>query len=212
MVINAYPGTLGLSTKNGWMTAVIFVQVIRHFIKGTNSSNENVTLLILGNVSSHLNIEVIDLCRENGVILFTLPPHTSHRTQPLDVGVFGPFQTAYSKAYHNWTVTHPGQVCTIYDIASLVNDALGKAAIPSNIFSAFKATGIYPFNKDIFSDSHFAPSQVTENSPQEKQQSDNLQTEAQTCQGLEERVNNPEQSVGQSTLVTPRKIRPIPKA
>lgn len=213
MTINAYPGTLGLATKNGWMTAEIFVQAIRHFIKCTNSSKENPTLLILDNVASHLSIDVINLCRENGVILFTLPPHTTHKTQPLDVGVFGPFQTAYSRAYHNWTVAHPGEVCTIYDIAALVNDAICKAAIPSNIFSAFRATGIYPFNKDIFSDLDFAPSQVTENPPPNQQQAIDLQVETQRFRRSEELVDGPEHSVSHSAIVvTPKKIRPLPKA
>lgn len=81
------------------------------------------------------------------------------------MGVFGSFQAAYSRAYHHWTISHPGQVCSIFDVAGLVNEALCKAATPENIFSAFKVTDIYPFNKDIFSDLDFVPSKTTENLP-----------------------------------------------
>lgn len=35
-----------------------------------------------------------------------------------------------------------------------------KAMTPGNMHAAFKATGIFPFNKDIFSDLEFAPSEI----------------------------------------------------
>ena len=37
------------------------------------------------------------LAEENNIELFCLPPHTTHRTQPLDVGVFGPLQTHWQE-------------------------------------------------------------------------------------------------------------------
>ncbi|KAE8739807.1 hypothetical protein FOCC_FOCC014699 [Frankliniella occidentalis] len=203
MLINGYPGTLGLATKNGWMITEKFLQVIQHFVAKTNSSPENPTLLILDNVASHLSIEAINLCRASGVTLFTLPPHTTHKTQPLD----GPYQAAYSRAYNSWTLAHPAQVCTIYDVAGLVNEALCKVATPTNIFSAFRATGIYPFNRDIFSDLEFVPSSVTENPAPTATVNEEEQNDS-------EEVDNPggEAEVENSQLVTPRKVRPLPKA
>lgn len=52
MLINGPPGSLGLATKSGWMTADIFLQVIRHFIKHTLSTKESPTLLIMDNHKS----------------------------------------------------------------------------------------------------------------------------------------------------------------
>lgn len=223
MTTNAYPGTLGLATKRGWMMSEVFVDVVKHFIRCTGSTKENPSLLILDNVQSHLSIEAIDLCRDKGVTLFTLPPHTTHKTQPLDVGLFGPFQTAYSRAYNSWTVSHPGQVCSIYEIAGLVNEALSKAATPANIFSAFKATGIFPFNNNIFSDVEFVPSTVTQKDPPEVNPPDN-NAESQPDEDdppplpapppLPEPVPLPAASTAEAepTIVTPRKIVPLPKA
>ena len=31
---------------------------------------------------------------DNNIILMILPPHSSHLTQPLDIGIFGPLKTA----------------------------------------------------------------------------------------------------------------------
>ena len=49
---------------------------------------ERPVILLTDGHKTHINIDVIDLCRENGIILFCLPPHTTHALQPLDVAVF----------------------------------------------------------------------------------------------------------------------------
>ena len=38
---------------------------------------------------------------DNNIIILCLPPHVTHAMQPLDVGVFGPFQTAWVKHCEN---------------------------------------------------------------------------------------------------------------
>ena len=45
-----------------------------------------------------INIDVIDLCRDNGISLFCLPPHTTHALQPLDVAVFKSLKDSFAKA------------------------------------------------------------------------------------------------------------------
>ena len=39
--------------------------------------------------SSHFQPDVINQAAAEGVIMFCLPPHTTHLTQPLDKGCFG---------------------------------------------------------------------------------------------------------------------------
>lgn len=51
---------------------------------------------------------------------------------------------------------------TIYDIPSIVRDALPKSVTPANILAGFRCTGIVPYNRDIFTDLDFAPSAVTD--------------------------------------------------
>ena len=150
MLNNCYPGTLGLVNPSGWMTSALFVKVLEHFIKCTQSTKENPTVLILDNHESHVTLEAVELARQFGVILLTLPPHTSHKLQALDVGIFSPFNRHYDSAMCGWMMKHPGQHVTIYEIAGLVGEALPAACTPQNIQSAFKATGIFPFNRNIF--------------------------------------------------------------
>jgi predicted ATPase len=51
---------------NGWS----------YFINHTASSLSNKVRVILDNHESHLSANVLELCRKNGVILLSLPPHT----------------------------------------------------------------------------------------------------------------------------------------
>ncbi|XP_055910585.1 uncharacterized protein LOC129944949 [Eupeodes corollae] len=136
------PGTLGLATPSGWMNSELFPEVMRHFIQHSCSSKENPSLLLLGNHESHLSIEYLELAKTNGVTMLTLPPHSSHKTQPLDVGLFKPFKSIYNACMDSWMMRHPGQPVTIYDVGALVGEAYQKSMTPTSITNAFKKTGI----------------------------------------------------------------------
>ena len=57
-------------------------------VKGLYAVPERPLILFVDGHKSHVTLEVIDLAREKNVILFCLPPHTTHALQPLDVAVF----------------------------------------------------------------------------------------------------------------------------
>jgi hypothetical protein len=44
--------------------------------------------LICDNLSSHLSVSIINSCRENNIEFVCLPPNSTDKLQPLDVGVF----------------------------------------------------------------------------------------------------------------------------
>ena len=72
-----------------WLS-IIFEPVIK--AKAGNSR----CIFIVDGHSSHLNMRFIDYCDEHNILLAILPPHSTHRLQPLDVSIFSPFATAYS--------------------------------------------------------------------------------------------------------------------
>ncbi|CAE1309735.1 unnamed protein product [Acanthosepion pharaonis] len=128
------------------MNEDLFVDYMLRFIQHTGCTKERPVLLILDNVEEHITIKTIDLARENGVLLLTLPSHTSHRLQPLDKAVYGPFKKAYNAAMDGWIRSHPGRTVTIYDIPTIVSEAHLCAMSQRNIKAGFAATGIYPYN------------------------------------------------------------------
>ena len=161
MINDAPANTLGLAKQSGWMTAELFVEVIHHFIKYTCSSKSNPTLLLYDNHESHLSIQCLDLTKDNGVTILTLPPHCSEKIQPLDVAVFSSFKTYYNAAVKSWLDSHLGTPFTIYQIAYCVKTAWGRSMTPQNIIAGFRKTGIFPYDKEIFTDADFLPSYIT---------------------------------------------------
>ena len=138
----APPDSIGVANPSGWMSAACFTEFIKHFIKYTKCSKDRPAVLILDNHDSHISTETIDLSKENGVILLTLPPHCSHKLQPFDRSVYGPYKTFYNQAANVFMVSHPGKTMTIYDVAELVGKADEQTLTPRTIRSGFAASGI----------------------------------------------------------------------
>ena len=155
-------GPIGAANKSGWTNENIFYEFLQHFASKTSCSKENPALLILDNHVSHVSLRSVEFAEESGLILLTLPPHTSHRLQPLDRTVFGLFKAHYDRVVDGWMRTNPGKTMTIYNIPALVNKVYLTSFVPSNILSGFKSTGIFPFDRDIFPEECFAPAETTD--------------------------------------------------
>lgn len=89
---------------------------------------------------------------------FVFSPHCTHRLQPLDVGVFGPFQTATNKLCYDWIRSHPGRAMKIEDLSPIYARALAAGATEANIISSFRTTGIWPYDSQVLKDIEFLPS------------------------------------------------------
>lgn len=133
-------GTLGLASPSGWMNSSLFLKTMQHYIEHTQSSKDNPPLLIMDNYEAHICIEAINLAKENGATILTVPPHSTGKLQPLDVGIFKPFKTAYNAAVDRWMMCNPRKTFSIYEIAQCVKEAHMRSMTPSNICSAFQAT------------------------------------------------------------------------
>ena len=108
-----------------------------------------------------MNMEVIDLARANGVVLLCLPPHCSHKMQPLDASFMKPLSIYYDQELEKWLCNHLGRVVTTFQVAELFGIAYTKAATAQTAINGFKKTGLFPTNRDIFEPHDFAPCQPT---------------------------------------------------
>ena len=98
-------------------------------------------------------------------MLQTLVPHTSNATQPLDRSVYGPLKTYVKEAHDEHLRRNPNKRTTIYDVPSLSEIPLQRACSERNINSGFRATGIYPLNRNALPKTMYAlyaPSLATE--------------------------------------------------
>ncbi|XP_018395735.1 PREDICTED: uncharacterized protein LOC108774189 [Cyphomyrmex costatus] len=152
---NVSCGTAGFANDSSWMAQSKFCQYIRHFIKFVKPSTDSPVLLLLDNHSSHLSVDALDIAVKHGIHILSFPPHCSHKLQPLDVSVFGPTKAYYKSQCSTWQKNNANKVLEIKHIAGLVCAALDSALTSKTIKSGFAATGISPFNPDIFSDADF---------------------------------------------------------
>lgn len=157
-------GSLGFpnSPESGWMTSDIFLKVLKHLCQYSRSTKEDPILLLMDNHETHCNLEAIQYAKQNGIVLLTFPPHCSHRLQPLDVGVYGPFKEKFKVASNDWMLNHPGRTISIHNVIEIARSAYERSFTISNIKEGFKKPGIWPVNRNAFSESDFDASYVTD--------------------------------------------------
>lgn len=164
----APPGAISACHPSGWVQQNIFTDWFRHFVKYTRPSKGDQIILILDGHYSHTrNIDVINMARDNGVIIICLPPHSTHKMQPLDLAFMGPFKTYYSKAVTTWLRNNVGRTVTPLQVASLMGQAYQRSATVEVAINGFRKSGIFPCDRFIFRDHDFAAHNVPE--PEELQ-------------------------------------------
>lgn len=192
-------GCIGAANPSGWMNEDIFVTFLKHFVQHVKSTKESPVLLLLDNHETHLSVPALDFAKENGITMLSFPPHCSHKLQPLDRSVFGPLKAFFNSACDGWMKTHPGKTISIYDIPGLVKDVFPMAATPSNVMAGFRVSGVYPFNRNIFTDLDYLPSYVTDRPEPNRPKSPTSAT-------VEEKDNGEEQLTSSRLVEEPSNI------
>ena len=134
-----------------------------------------------------------------------LPPHTSHRLQPLDVTFFKQLGTYYNQAAEKWLRANPDSNITQTRIAGLLGESYGRAATIQNAVSGFSKTGIWPLDPNIFQDSDFVPTMSESEGRAEKQGEHQIPNSASATT----KSSNLESS-NDVVKVTPQQLSPIP--
>jgi hypothetical protein len=156
LVDHAPAGTIGSCSDSGWIDTDLFLVYLKHFSAHVKCSKASPALLILDGHKSHTKIlSTIEFARENGIEMVSLPPHTSHKLQPLDRSFFKPFKSAFNTACSSWLRSHPGRRITVEQLGELFNTAYLKAATMENAVSGFRCSGIVPLNSDILPSTDF---------------------------------------------------------
>uniref|UniRef100_A0A2A4K6U7 DDE-1 domain-containing protein n=1 Tax=Heliothis virescens TaxID=7102 RepID=A0A2A4K6U7_HELVI len=137
-------------SDSGWISEQLFVDWLHHFKSFARPAEDNIILLILDNHESHISLAAYEFCKKNYIHVLTLPPHASHRMQPLDLTFHGPLKTAYNKECESFMVNKPGAKITTFDVVGLYTKAFNRTTNIEKAMNGFKAAGIYPLDKDKF--------------------------------------------------------------
>ena len=141
--------------KKGWMDTIHFMEWMDHFIHKMENEGrffqEQRHLLILDGHKSHISMDVLLKAKEHHIDMISLPSHTSHHLQPLDIACFKPFKVAF-RAYRDlWNIKISGKKCKKEDLAQWASLALQRAWTKKIIQSGFRGSGIWPLNPQAMS-------------------------------------------------------------
>ena len=139
------------SSPSGWSNNDVGLawleQVFDRFTK--QKARRAWRLLILDGHGSHLTQDFINYCDRNRILLAVFPPHSTHTLQPLDVVMFKPLSSAYSKQLSTYLQKSQGLVPVKKgDFFPLFWSAWQSAFKTETILKSFEATGIWPMDPD----------------------------------------------------------------
>lgn len=150
-VVNSMPQErcLGRSETGGMRGEVFFEYVTNEFHNWVVEKNiiKPILLLVDGH-KSHMSLMLSTLCEEMQIILYALPPNTTHILQPADVSVFAPVKT-YWKSTVRAFLSKPenlNSAVTKTNFCTLLNEALQHPNMADNIKNGFKRCGLYPWD------------------------------------------------------------------
>ncbi|KAJ8932986.1 hypothetical protein NQ318_011201 [Aromia moschata] len=185
---NGPAGAIYKCSKSGWITEELFTEWLQHFAKYANATPEQPILLILDNHSTHSSLASYTFCRNSGIHLLSLPPHTSHRTHPLDVTFFKSLKTAYHQECDKYMKSRNYEKIKDTDIAELFGNAYNRVTTIEKALNGFKTTGIFPINRDAFCEEDFVPLHEDNNDAQNTTAPGDLPLQENTSQNILEPV------------------------
>ena len=131
---------------NAWMTRWLFESWISYFIeclkRGSGIDLNNMHLLVLNGHNSHVTLEVMKIAMQSGLDIISLPSHTSHALQLLDLACFVPFKTAFRKHRDSWTLVNKNAKVGKKELCEWTSKVLQCALTSKNIKLGFEKVGI----------------------------------------------------------------------
>jgi hypothetical protein len=113
-------------------------------------AGNNYRLLIVDGHGSHVTMDFIEYCDNNKILLAIFPPHSTHTLQPLDVVMFKPLSSSYSKELSAHLQRTQGLIpITKGDFFTLFWKAWGSSFTKKLILKSFEATGVWPMDRDV---------------------------------------------------------------
>ncbi len=136
-------------SKNGWTSNAIALEwLVKVFLPETDTGDQSdARLLIVDGHGSHTTDDFIAECFLNNVYLLFLPAHTSHVTQPLDLGCFSALKTAYRRQLCDFVALTDAARVDKPLFLQFYAEARKAAFTVKNISAGWKATGLYPCNR-----------------------------------------------------------------
>ena len=141
------------SSERGYYTDRCFEEYVDFLLdpgRGGIPDDGRWRILVVDGYGSHTCVpSVLRKFQQRRIFMITMPSHTSHVLQPLDVSCFKP-----TKYYFSWclrTIFKGRSVQAVQktEAPSYFELALSEGCCASTIQNGFRATGLFPFNKEF---------------------------------------------------------------
>lgn len=143
--------SLGRS-ETGWMKGEVFFEYIVNDFNSWLEENEiqKPVLLLVDGHKAHMSLMLSSMCETLGIILYALPPNTTHMLQPADVSVFAPLKANWKKVVRNF-LNQPENInksVTKNNFCLLFKQIIEQPQMSTNIKNGFRKCGLFPLNPD----------------------------------------------------------------
>ena len=159
-------GVMVKASPTGWINRNLFLEYATRWVRWLKSWKllDRPHLLLLDAHKPHVyNLCFIQLMIEMDIHVLAIPPHTSHKVQPLDNAPFANFKTAWNVNLLQYLFQSVGCGMPKMDFFIVFWPSWKKAMTVANIQAGFCQTGIYPFNPNVINPALLGPSQATDN-------------------------------------------------
>jgi hypothetical protein len=133
-------------TSNGWTDNETGLDWIKHFDKHTRARTKGgYRMLVLDGHESHQSVNFEAYCKDHNIIPICLPPHSSHITQPLDIGFFSVLKRAYGREINTFIRAHINHITKVEFFLAFYA-AYKRSMTKANMAGGFRGAGLIPFD------------------------------------------------------------------
>ncbi len=150
-------------SDSGYMDSRLFALWFEQvFVKHCGA--ERPVVLILDNHESHLSATLLDSAKTNNIDILTLPSHTTHILQPLDVACFNHVKAAFTDVAADLSMLNQSNVISRINLPMTLSASIDKVCSPKLIKDSFRKTGIFPLDSKALDWSQIRESAVSADS------------------------------------------------
>ena len=148
-IIQSVPDGWGIgATETGWMRSETFYEYVSKVLYPflLKSGTTFPIILFLDGHSTHLTLQLSNLCQKLKIILTCLYPNATRILQPADVAAFRPIKAGWKRAVRDWKRDNPTDSLTKEKFAPILEKSIQNSHNPMGIVNGFRACGICPWN------------------------------------------------------------------
>ena len=132
-------------TNNSWTDNEAGLDWLKHFDKYTTTQAKGpYRILVLDGYKSYKSVEFQEYYKSHNIITLGLPPHSSHLTQPLNVGCFSILKRIYGRQIKGFIKAYINYITKV-EFFLAFKQVYQQSITIANSQAGFRGAGLIPF-------------------------------------------------------------------